>query len=308
MRYTELIVTVAAPDADSAADLLREITDAGIWLDAPFVQEDLESDAVVDHSADVRLHAYLPDDGDAAGAALRMQEALTAAGVRATLTRAAVAEEDWADSWKEHFQVERYGSRIVIVPSWRAYTARSDDLVLTLDPGMAFGTGQHETTRMCLEALEPAVTDGARVLDVGCGSGILSIAAARLGARETLAVDVDANCVRVTNENARLNHVERAARAAQGSAGAGWPFDPGAAAGFDVVVVNIIARIIIDLADALVAALAPHGRLIASGIIGEREHDVVEALTAARARVISTRSMGDWRCIEAVRSGSGPSA
>ena len=105
------------------------------------------------------------------------------------------------------------------MPSWRTYEPRPDDVVLTLDPGMAFGTGQHETTRMCLEALERAVTPGARVLDVGCGSGILSIAAAKLGAREVVALDIDSDCVRVTRENVALNGVEAVVRAYDGSCG-----------------------------------------------------------------------------------------
>ena len=175
------------------------------------------------------------------------------------------------------------------------------DVILTLDPGMAFGTGQHETTRMCLEALETAVTQGVRVLDVGCGSGILGIAALKLGAREVYAVDVDANCVRVTHENAAMNGVGGVLHVGIGSMGASWPFDV-PAVGFDVVVANIIARIIIEMADALVAAVAPAGRLIVSGIIGEREIEVREALAASGARVESVRAMGDWRCIEAVRA------
>ena len=223
------------------------------------------------------------------------------AGLQAEIAQRDVAEEDWAESWKEHFHVERFGERIVVVPSWRTYDPQPRDVILTLDPGMAFGTGQHETTRMCLEALETAVTQGVRVLDVGCGSGILGIAALKLGAREVYAVDVDANCVRVTHENAAMNSVGGVLHVGIGSMGASWPFDV-PAAGFDVVVANIIARIIIEMADALVAAVAPAGRLIVSGIIGEREIEVREALAASGARVESVRAMGDWRCIEAVRA------
>jgi ribosomal protein L11 methyltransferase len=173
-------------------------------------------------------------------------------------------------------------------------------VVVTLDPGMAFGTGQHETTRMCLEALERAVRRGARVLDAGCGSGILAIAAAKLGAREVLAIDVDADCVRITGENARLNGVEAIVRARRGSLGDAWPFDEPPAA-FDVVVANIIARVIVDLSPDLAAALAAGGRLIVSGVIGEREREVCDALTSAGLRIDVVRAMGDWRCIEAVR-------
>jgi ribosomal protein L11 methyltransferase len=154
---------------------------------------------------------------------------------------------------------------------------------------------------MCLEALERTVRPGMAVLDVGCGSGILSIAAAKLGAREVLAVDVDPNCARITSENARLNAVESSVTARTGSTGASWPFERAAAGRFDVVVANIIARIIIDVAADLAAALAPGGRLIASGVIGEREAEAVAALASQGLSLACVRAMGDWRCIEAVR-------
>jgi ribosomal protein L11 methyltransferase len=306
VRYIEIIATIDAPDAERAAELLRELSGSGVWIEAPFVQHDLESDAIVDRSAPVRIHAYLPESGDAATIERAAVDALQAAAIGATLARRAVAEEDWAESWKEHFHVERYGERIVVVPSWLRYAPAAGDVVIALDPGMAFGTGQHETTRMCLEALELAVRNGMRVLDVGCGSGILSIAAAKLGAREVLAIDVDPNCVRVTDENARANGVERIVRAATGSAGEGWPFASAARGASDLVVANIIARVIIELAQPLVEALAPGGRIIASGIIGEREHEVTDALAAAGARTVSSRAMGDWRCIEAVCAEDAP--
>jgi ribosomal protein L11 methyltransferase len=151
---------------------------------------------------------------------------------------------------------------------------------------------------MCLEAFERAVMPIARVLDIGCGSGILAIAAAKLGAGEVLAADVDENCVRITAENAGANGVAAIVHARQGSAGGAWPFDA-PPAGFDVVVANIIARVIIDLAPSLVAALAPGGRLIVSGIIADREAETRAALEAAGARITSVRAMGEWRCIEA---------
>lgn len=298
MEYVELTATVAAADAERAAEALRALTGAGVWTEAPFSQPDLESDAVVDREAHVRVHAYARrgEAGQLAAAG-----ALADAGVHATVGARRVAEEDWAEAWKQHFHVERFG-RLVVVPSWRSHEAAPGEVVLTLDPGMAFGTGQHETTRMCLEALDRAVRPGAAVLDVGCGSGILSLAAAKLGASDVLPLDVDPDCVRVTRENARANGVDAVVRAAEGSLGDAWPLaEPPPDARFDLVVVNIIARVIVELAPALVAALRPGGRLIASGVVGERERETVGALTAARLHVESVRAMGEWRCIEAVR-------
>lgn len=296
MRYIELTAAVPASQGEFVADVLRAATGADPAIDLPFTQPDLESDAVrrTDAPALVRVYLRATPDAEAARAALR------AAGIDAGVSVREVAEEDWAESWKEHFHVERFGKNVVIVPTWRTYDAGPGDAVVSLDPGMAFGTGQHETTRMCIEALERSVRPGMRALDVGCGSGILSLVAARLGARVT-AVDVDADCVRITNENARLNDLEHAVEAREGSAGAAWPFGDPARGAYDVVVANIIARVIVDLAPAFVDALAPRGRLIVSGVIGEREAEVRDALAAAGARVDAVRALGEWRCIEAVR-------
>jgi ribosomal protein L11 methyltransferase len=300
MHYVELTAEVAASDADAASSLLRTLADSGAWIEAPFAQPDLESGAIAVSGAPVRVHVYLRGADAEANAALGRM-ALATAGIDAVVQTRAVAEEDWAESWKEHFHAERFGERVVIVPSWRTYEARPDDVVVRLDPGMAFGTGQHETTRMCIEALERVVRPGAGVLDVGCGSGILSLVAANLGAREVLALDVDADCVRITEENARANGVEMIVRAAQGSLGEGGPLaEP--ASRVDVVVANIIARVIVDLAPQLVAALVDDGRLIVSGVIEEREGDVRAALESAGARIDSVRAVGDWRCIEATRT------
>ncbi len=300
MRYIEIIAKIATDDAERAADVLRDVTVGGVWIDTPFTQRDLESDAVVSTGGSSAVHAYIPADGDNGGAVLAVRVGLDAAGIAADVEARVVAQEDWAEAWKEHFQVERYGQRIVVVPSWREYTALPNDVVLTLDPGMAFGTGQHETTRMCLEAIERTVTAGTGVLDVGCGSGILSIAAAKLGAGMVRAVDVDPVCVRVSAENIALNSVS--VEVQEGSLGAAWPFPDGPTGTFDVVVANIIARAIIDMADDLVGALRPDGRLIVSGVIGEREAEVLEALKKQELHVESVRAMGEWRCIEAVRA------
>jgi ribosomal protein L11 methyltransferase len=291
---------VAASDAEAACDALRALVAGGAWIEQPFSQHDLESEAQIDSAAPAIVRAYVPADR-ANGVAGEARAALAEASVSADVSTRAVDEEDWAESWKEHFHVERFGERIVVVPSWRTYDHQPDDVVIALDPGMAFGTGQHETTRMCLEALERVVAPGMRVLDVGCGSGILAIAAAKLGARDVVAVDVDVDCVRITRENAELNGVYETVAAEQGSVGAGWPFeDP--PSGFDVVVANIIARVIIEHAPALLGALAAGGRLIVSGIIAEREAETCEALAAAGEGITSVRVMGEWRCIEAERA------
>lgn len=302
MRYVELIAIVAACDAEHASDLLRGVVGGDVWTEAPFVQRDLESDAEIDSDAPRTIHGYMREQPAAADAAADVRAAFERAGVAAEISHRFVAEEDWAESWKEHFHVERFGEHLVVVPTWRSYEPQPGDVTIALDPGMAFGTGQHETTRMCLEALERAVQPGMAVLDAGCGSGILSLAAAKLGAREVIAVDVDPNCARITTENARLNDAEAIVTAREGSLGDVWPFPEAADQRFDVVVTNIIARVIIEMAAPLVDALAPGGRLIVSGVIGEREDETVAALAERGTAIASVRVMGEWRCIEAVRS------
>jgi len=298
-RYTEVAVHVAGRDAELAADVLRTLAGAGVAIEHAFAQRDAEADAEVAPEGIAVVRAWLADGARITNEAI--DAALAAYGVDARSELRRVDAEDWADAWKRHFDVERYGGRLVVVPSWRDYAPQPRDIVLRLDPGMAFGTGQHETTRMCLEALERLVLPGAGVLDVGCGSGILALAAAKLGARRVVALDVDATCVRVARENVTANGCDATVRVTRGSLGEAWPSHAGDPGGFDIVVANIIARVIVDLAPHLVAALNTGGRLVVSGIIAEREREVCDALARAGASVEGVRAMGDWRCIEAAR-------
>jgi len=293
-RYIEVTALTAPGHAEAVADILRSLADSGAWIERPFSQRSLEQDARVDVNAPVRVHVYFRGDDATANAGL-VAPALRAAGLDAEVSRRDVQAADWAEAWKEHFQVERYGRRLVVAPSWRAFAPASGDVVIRLDPGMAFGTGQHETTRLCLEALEACGVAGRRVLDLGCGSGILAIAAAKLGAGDVLAVDIDADCVRITKDNVRLNGVERVVHARHGSvetASGGAPFG--------LVIANIIAGVLIDLAPAIRELLGDEGRLLASGIISERRDEVIAAFEAAGLTIAGTRALGEWRLIEAV--------
>jgi ribosomal protein L11 methyltransferase len=256
----------------------------------------------------VRAHLPLLDVAAVRAAVARAERDLghlQAFGLRpiGDLSARIVHEADWANAWKAHFPVLRIGHRIVIRPTWRRHRRQPGDVVLALDPGMAFGTGLHPTTRLCLAALEGLADRGvlaggaadggpARVLDVGSGSGILSIAAAKLGARRVLAVDVDPIAVEASAANARRNRLARVIRARQGSA-------PSGEGPFDVVLANLIASLLVTLADGLVADLRPGGVLLASGIFANREADVVAALEG-RGLVIDRRwDEGDWVALEA---------
>jgi len=207
-----------------------------------------------------------------------------------------VNEEDWANAWKAYFHPFRVGRRLVVVPSWEDYEAKPDDIRLDLDPGMAFGTGTHPTTSLCLEALEEAVRSGDRVLDVGCGSGILAIAAARLGARPVEAMDIDPVAVQVAGENVARNGVSGCVRLALGELSTVVP--PGEPR-WDVVVSNIIADVIIALVDDVRERLRPGGLWLAGGIIEERLPQVEEALRRSGFQLVGRRLKGGWAVLEA---------
>jgi ribosomal protein L11 methyltransferase len=205
-------------------------------------------------------------------------------------------EADWAEAWKSHFHVLHLGRRLVIKPSWRRHHRSGDEVVIDLDPGMAFGTGLHPTTRLCLLALEDRAERGplGRALDVGCGSGILSIAAVRLGATRALGIDIDPIAVEATRANARHNRVGRRIRARDGT----LPSEEGP---FDLVLANLIASVLIEHAANLATELVNHGTLIASGIFIDREPETVAALEGAGFRMIGRWHQSDWVALEAVR-------
>ena len=251
------------------------------------------------------VRAYLParDPRAAERAAAEAAELLghlQAFGLRpiGALTTRIVHEADWAEAWKEHFPVLRVGRRIVIKPTWREHVPSNGDVILDLDPGMAFGTGLHPTTRLCLAAIEDLADrgqlDGARALDVGCGSGILAIAAVKLGAAGVLGVDTDPIATEATLANAERNGLAGRIRARDGSL-------PSGEAVHDVVLANLIASVLIALGPELAAELREGGTLLASGIFIDREDEVRTAFAASGLGIVGRRDEGEWVALEAVR-------
>jgi ribosomal protein L11 methyltransferase len=271
-RWLELAVEVAPDAEEAAADILRRFAPRGVAIEAT-------GESVV-------VKAWLPDDGAVAAQRRAVRRAL--ASLPATVRTRWLQEEDWAEAWKAFFPVLHVSRRLVICPAWRSYRARRDEAVIRLDPGMAFGTGQHPTTLMCLRALEETLQPGAAVLDLGTGSGVLALAAARLGASDVLALDNDPLAVRSARENVRLNGLEALVRVEEGTLQAGT-------GPFDVIVANISAATIVELAAAMTASLKAGGVLIAGGFSEARSEEVAAVLSAAGITVERTLSDGDWR-------------
>jgi ribosomal protein L11 methyltransferase len=305
--WLELSVVTDSEAVEAVTEILARVAPGGTTIEPGFELVDEGLVARVDPSRPVVVRAYVPyrPDGAAASAVAAVDEALghlRAFDLRpiGELATREVHEADWADAWKRHFPVLRAGRRIVIRPTWRRHRRSPGDVVIALDPGMAFGTGLHPTTRLCLAALDEIEERGGldrrtRVLDVGCGSGILGIAAARLGAASVLGLDLDPIAVEATRANAARNGMARRVRARLGSL-------PSGATAHDLVLANLIASLLVDLAADLINELRPGGTLVASGIHVDREAAVRTALGAAGFVVERRWASADWVALAAIRA------
>ena len=245
---------------------------------------------------DVVVHAWFEPDGAFAdrmqALKMRMEELKTLdlgfdLGTLA-IDAQNVHDEDWSEVWKKFYKPFRAGRNLVVKPTWELYDPQPGDKIIEIDPGMAFGSGTHETTGMCLELLEEAMKGGESVIDVGTGSGILAIGAAMLGAKDVLAIDIDPTAVRVAQENIEHNGLTDKIRAVEGNLLAS---SDGVC---ELCVANIIADVICMFAAPLNDHIVPGGLFICSGIIKEREQDVVDALNAANYTILEIRRKGEW--------------
>ena len=309
--WLELAVEADVEAVEAVSEILGRAAPGGTSVEPAFELVDEGLGARLDPTRPAIVRAYLRARDRAATdrAVAEAAEALghlQAFGLRpiGDLRTRLVEEADWAEAWKAHFPVLRVGRRLVIRPTWRRHHREPDDVVLALDPGMAFGTGLHPSTRLCLAALEVVAgrgrLDGARVLDVGCGSGILAIAATRLGARSALGVDTDPIAIDSTIANVRRNRLTKLVGASRGSVPVNtmlWrQWGP-----FDLVLANLIASLLIELAPALAASVRPGGRLLASGIFIDRESEVVAAFEQLGLRIVDREHHTEWVVLDAER-------
>ena len=319
MKYIELKIKVAADKAEETEAVLIEhgydsmqIDDSAVAreiLNNPelykydYLNEEIR-DFAAKETGDVEITLYFTDDEEGQRQ-LAVAEDLVSGMPGVTYGSELTGDDsEWLYKWQENFKPTKIGNSIVVKPGWEDYTAREGELVIEMDPGMAFGSGLHETTSMCIKGLEKAF-DGdygeafsggtVKVLDVGTGTGILSIAAALLGADECLGIDIDDEAVRVGSENVAHNGLSDKIRIAKGDLVEGVDFEA------DILVANLMADLVMKLAPAANGHLKPGGLFISSGILDIKEEQVAEAVKAAGFDILEILEDGEWRAIIAVR-------
>ncbi len=299
MEWTDIRLTVSKTDAEAAEAVATMIAEGGIYIeDYSDIEEQVEQIAHVDLIEQelldkprdtVIIHMYLEPGASPVETLALIAARMEAAGIPYTSETEGVEQEDWQNAWKKYYHAMDIGERLAIVPGWEDY--RTDRIRIVMDPGMAFGTGTHETTSLCLETLDSLVKGGERVLDIGTGSGILAIAALKLGADSAEGVDIDPMCVRTAGENAARNGVADRFKVLVGD------LSDKASGKYDIITANIVANAIMSLAPAVPGLMADDAVFIASGIIDSRKDEVIAALEAAGLAVLEVKEKRGWECI-----------
>ena len=299
-EWTQIKATVDSKDLDTLTSVMSMVTNSLMIEDYSDVERELDGvygdlideELLKKDKTRASVSAFLGTDAGIADHVAYIKERLASLGIEASIELDGVREEDWADSWKQYYKPIKTGKRLVIVPVWEKYEPKDGEITVLMDPGMAFGTGTHETTRLCASLLEKYVKRGDRMLDVGCGSGILAICASKLGAAECFACDIDPVSVRVATENTELNGTPNVTcRVSDLLSDVVMP-----EGGYDVCCANIVADIIIRLSPDVGKYLSDDGILIVSGIITERREETVAALGAAGFYVYDDAVENGWYC------------
>lgn len=299
MDWTEIAVEVAADRIDDAAAIANMTVPYGIYIEdySALEQEVMEiahidlidEDLLQKDRSKAKIHIYIDPEDNIGEAVQFLRERLTAAEIAHTIDQSMVKEDDWRNNWRKFFQPMPVGEKLLINPSWFTDTDPKGRLMMNIDPGLAFGTGKHETTQLCMETLERYVKGGEKVLDVGCGSGILGIAAVMLGAESAFGVDIDEVAVRTANENAAVNHVEDKFTAIAGD------LVDKVDGKYDIVVANIVADAIIALSASVREFMADDAVYITSGIIDTRADDVKNAIRDS-FDIVEENTLRGWYC------------
>ena len=306
MTYSEIVFTVDSKDKDIASDIVGMLNCGGIYIED---YTDLEDDptvkqvGIVDEAllekdkTKVLLHVYADEHTSVEDCIAFVSDRFSSENITYEVEIKHVDEEDYANSWKQYYKPIKIGNRIVVVPEWEPYEKADGEITVTLNPGMAFGTGTHETTSMCIEALQDIVFEGDEVLDIGCGSGILSVTALLCGANRADATDIDRNAVNVAYENAELNGVKDRLHATEDNILSAESPIRTAGKKYNVVIANIVADVIIEICGFVKTLIKPYGCFVASGIISERLDDVVKVMNDNGLCVAAIHEKRGWNCI-----------
>lgn len=297
-NWTKLTVTVASRDLDRASAVISML-DNGLMIEdySDFslngMYGELVDESILNANRDIaKISIFVPEEKNVIEYCEFIDARLSSLGISFSRELEGMNEENWEDSWKQYFKPIPLG-RVTIVPLWEDYTAAEGEVVIRIDPGMAFGTGTHETTRLVMRIMQDVVTDGDRVLDVGCGSGILSICASRLGAEMCRAYDIDPVAVKVTRENLEASGITNVV-AGVSDLLSGIERIKG---GYTVCVANIVAEIIIRMLPDIHTYLAPGAPIILSGIVREREEEVRRAAESLGYTVVRCEHENDWSAL-----------
>lgn len=301
-HWIEITAHVAPADVDSVAGLFADVSIGGVVIEPAILPSDDIEFAFEELDKPTMVRIYVPEPFVSVERR-RLRSQLMTLPLTEALPRLryrALISPNWADEWKRFYEIQHVGEGFVIRPTWIEYEAKPDDLVIDLDPGAAFGTGQHETTRLCLAALERWQTAGGSVLDLGCGSGILSIGAARLGATEVLGLDIDPDAIAVSNKNTAVNGVGSRVRIQVGSLGDDWPSELGPDIAFvELVIANISSRAVLRLLPEIAVAARAGGMVILSGFLGRDVDEIEQAVDEIGLERLETTTEGDWACLAA---------
>lgn len=302
MEWTEINISVLPQDADKAGDIAQMVVPYGIYIeDYTGLEEQVQEIAHIDlideellqkDRSRAIIHVYISPEENPAEAIAFLSERYTAEGIDHKIETKGCEEEDWLNNWRQYFHPTPIGEKLLIRPTWRDNYDPGERIVLNIDPGLAFGTGNHETTRLCLETLEKYIHGGEKMLDVGCGSGILAIAGLLLGAKEALGVDIDQMAVKTAEENAQMNGVADRFNVVCGN------LTDKVSGKYDVIAANIVADAIIMLSSGVKNFMDENTVYIMSGIIDTRRDDVVNAIKND-FEIVEEIADNGWVCLVA---------